>query len=80
VRTRRSRPRRRRPLGSFVAEVNHAPQPKAQADRDVLVDDAMERYLEHLAEDKGAGGRDDPRLPVGAREVVRATDRQAACA
>jgi integrase len=43
-----------RELARFVSEVEDAPLPDAKADRDVTVDEAIERYLtEHLVDEKG---------------------------
>jgi integrase len=43
-----------RELARFVSEVEDAPLPDAKADRDVTVDEAIERYLtEHLVSEKG---------------------------
>jgi site-specific recombinase XerD len=42
-----------RALAEFAAEVHSAPLPKSEADRDILVDDAVAQFLDYLENEKG---------------------------
>ncbi len=60
-------------LADFAGEVRSAPLPEARSDRDIIVDEAVERFLaEHLVAEKGREERPRGSGPGGTRRGARA--------